>query len=477
MNKFKDNKIVFDIFYQFDFFEKYIDGIIDNKGDVVLFKCNNEFGDEQNGKITISDDRKIEIAFEGENKELLEKIFSKFENKNYDYCIKDENTSFNYNSKEQNYEKNTYRNDDFITFINETFGMKIPNKEYKYINVNKDNNISKGIIKMNREYDGKIYDWNTEIKEISFKNFDYKKGMENDVLEKQLSSLKYNEISFLKHILDCGSLNGSNEFLKKKTSEIEKQLSAQIFETELKDEKEILKIKNTPGKYTEKEILQSIKGYLYHNDPEIIEFSENQKGLIKFLLENALELDIPCIYKFSIENFENVNFEFGQNKIEVYLKENVDKNTDELFYKLFHELDIYREICQGNENTPIKIYDKNDKLLIFDDVDRKRTVYFPRKEFGKNLLNNLQNVSKYENKIIGIMDKERNFMEINNDNLLLVLNPETRNFKHFEKVQLINNLIEKYNLKNIFENIEKRDIDIKNISNDLTKENSEIRNR
>lgn len=477
MNKFKDNKIVFDIFYQFDFFEKYIDGIIDNKGDVVLFKCNNEFGDEQNGKITISDDRKIEIAFEGENKELLEKIFSEFENKNYDYCIKDENTSFNYNSKEQNYEKNTYRNDDFITFINETFGMKIPNKEYKYINVNKDNNISKGIIKMNREYDGKIYDWNTEIKEISFKNFDYKKGMENDVLEKQLSSLKYNEISFLKHILDCGSLNGSNEFLKKKTSEIEKQLSAQIFETELKDEKEILKIKNIPGKYTEKEILQSIKGYLYHNDPEIIEFSENQKGLIKFLLENALELDIPCIYKFSIENFENVNFEFGQNKIEVYLKENVDKNTDELFYKLFHELDIYREICQGNENTPIKIYDKNDKLLIFDDVVRKRTVYFPRKEFGKNLLNNLQNVSKYENKIIGIMDKERNFMEINNDNLLLVLNPKTRNFKHFEKVQLINNLIEKYNLKNIFENIEKRDIDIKNISNDLTKENSEIRNR
>lgn len=179
MEKSNNKKMNFDIFYQFDFFEKYIDRIIDNKVDVVLFKCNNEFGDEQNGKITVSDNKKIEIAFEGENKELLEKIFSKFESKNYDYCIKDANTSFNYNSKDQNYEKITYRNDDFITFIDETFGMKIPNKEYKYINVDKNNNISKGIVKMNREYDGEIYDWNTEIKEISFKNFDYKKGMDN----------------------------------------------------------------------------------------------------------------------------------------------------------------------------------------------------------------------------------------------------------------------------------------------------------
>lgn len=477
MEKSNNKKMEFDIFYQFNSFEKYIDGIIDKIG-VVPFKCNNEFGDEQNGKITVSDNKKIEIAFEGENKELLEKIFSKFENKNYDYCIKDANTSFNYNSKDQNYEKITHRNDDFITFIDETFGMKIPNKEYKYINVNEDNNISEGIIKMNQEYDGEIYDWNTEIKEISFKDFDYKKGMNNDILEKQLSSLKYNEISFLKHILECSSLkDSSDKFLQKKTSEIEKQLSSKIFETELKGEEEILKIKNIPEKYTEKEMLQSIKGYLYHNDPEIIEFSENQKGLIKFFLENALELDIPCIYKFSIENFENVNFEFGQNKIEIYLKENVDKNTDELFYKLFHELDIYREICQGNENTPIKIYDKNDKLLIFDDVERKRTVYFPREKFGKDLLTNLQNVSKYENKIIGIVDEERNFMQINNDNLSLVLDPETRNLKHFEKAEIINNLIEKYDLKNIFENIESRDIDIKNISNNSTKENFEIRNR
>jgi len=63
--------------------------------------------------------------------------------------------------------------------------MDFPNENFKYINTDKNGNVSKAVV------------INNEIEELSYKNFNYVKGMDNALLEKQIKDLKYNEISFL----------------------------------------------------------------------------------------------------------------------------------------------------------------------------------------------------------------------------------------------------------------------------------------
>ena len=220
MNKFKDNKIVFDMFYDFASFEKYIENSSENS-EPVSFKSYGEYGHEQQGKVEILNRKEIKVNFEGSNEGLLDRISLKLRKKDCNYHLKDDNININRLFSEKSFEKTTERDEDFKNFIREALNMDFPNENFKYINTDKKGNVSKAVVR------------NNEIEELSFKNFNYVKGMDNALLEKQIKALKYNEISFLnnafKHKFCYNLENSSNKFLKETVDKIEKQLSSQIF--------------------------------------------------------------------------------------------------------------------------------------------------------------------------------------------------------------------------------------------------------
>ena len=80
MNKFKDNEIVFDMFYDFASFEKYIE----NSSEIlepITFKSYDEYGHEQTGEIAIKDGKEIKVNFKGSNEGLLDRISLKLRKK------------------------------------------------------------------------------------------------------------------------------------------------------------------------------------------------------------------------------------------------------------------------------------------------------------------------------------------------------------------------------------------------------------
>ena len=169
MNKFKDNKIVFDMFYDFNSFEKYIENNSENL-EPISFKSYDEYGYEQIGEVSIANKKEIKVNFNGSNEGLLDRISLKLRKKNYNYYLKDDNININRLFNEKSFEKITERNENFKNFICEALNMDFPNENFKYINTDKNGNVSKAVV------------INNEIEELSYKNFNYVKGMDNALL-------------------------------------------------------------------------------------------------------------------------------------------------------------------------------------------------------------------------------------------------------------------------------------------------------
>ena len=94
MNKLKENEIVFDMFYDFNSFEKYIE----NSSEIlepVPFKSYDEYGHEQAGEVAIRDKKEIKVNFKGSNEGLLDRISLKLRKKDCDYHLKDDNININ----------------------------------------------------------------------------------------------------------------------------------------------------------------------------------------------------------------------------------------------------------------------------------------------------------------------------------------------------------------------------------------------
>lgn len=94
MNKFKDNKIVFDMFYDFNSFEKYIENNSENL-EPISFKSYDEYGYEQIGEVSIANKKEIKVNFNGSNEGLLDRISLKLRKKDYNYYLKDDNININ----------------------------------------------------------------------------------------------------------------------------------------------------------------------------------------------------------------------------------------------------------------------------------------------------------------------------------------------------------------------------------------------
>ena len=115
MNKFKDNEIVFDMFYDFASFEKYIENSSENS-EPVSFKSYDEYGHEQQGKVEILNRKEIKVNFEGSNEGLLDRISLKLRKKDCNYHLKDDNININRLFSEKSFEKTTERDEDFKNF-------------------------------------------------------------------------------------------------------------------------------------------------------------------------------------------------------------------------------------------------------------------------------------------------------------------------------------------------------------------------
>ena len=442
MNKFKDNKIVFDMFYDFASFEKYIESSSENS-EPVSFKSYDEYGHEQQGKVEILNRKEIKVNFEGSNEGLLDRISLKLRKKDCNYHLKDDNININRLFSEKSFEKTTERDEDFKNFIREALNMDFPNENFKYINTDKKGNVSKAVVR------------NNEIEELSFKNFNYVKGMDNALLEKQIKALKYNEISFLnnafKHKFCYNLENSSNKFLKETVDKIEKQLSSQIF---FANDKTIA-IKNFPEEYTPKEIVQSLDGYykvnslLYLDYPPVLELSEEQRDLIKIFSENVS--DFPPFLDFSLGNPEEVTFNLRENEIIVKKKKDFDESID----KLFPEIEIYKAIFNGDNNSTVSIRNKNDLDVIADVGSTGEIKYLCKDELEEELLIKSKEVSKYENRPVKILAKGHNIIEIKGNNISLKFNQEVmESLKNSEKIKKVNEFVKKYNLEKNFKNIE-----------------------
>lgn len=458
MNKFKDNEIVFDMFYDFASFEKYIENSSENS-EPVSFKSYDEYGHEQQGKVEILNRKEIKVNFEGSNEGLLNRISLKLRKKDCNYHLKDDNININRLFSEKSFEKTTERDEDFKNFIREALNMDFPNENFKYINTDKKGNVSKAVVR------------NNEIEELSFKNFNYVKGMDNALLEKQIKALKYNEISFLnnafKHKFCYNLENSSNKFLKETVDKIEKQLSSQIF---FANDKTIA-IKNFPEEYTPKEIVQSLDGYykvnslLYLDYPPVLELSEEQRDLIKIFSENVS--DFPPFLDFSLGNPEEVTFNLRENEIIVKKKKDFDESID----KLFPEIEIYKAIFNGDNNSTVSIRNKNDLDVIADVGSTGEIKYLCKDELEEELLIKSKEVSKYENRPVKILAKGHNIIEIKGNNISLKFNQEVmESLKNSEKIKKVNEFVKKYNLEKNFKNIECENVDFKPNSKKILKE-------
>ena len=455
MNKFKDNEIVFDMFYDFASFEKYIENSSENS-EPVSFKSYDEYGHEQQGKVEILNRKEIKVNFEGSNEGLLDRISLKLRKKDCNYLLKDDNININRLFSEKSFEKTTERDEDFIR---EALNMDFPNENFKYINTDKKGNVSKAVVR------------NNEIEELSFKNFNYVKGMDNALLEKQIKALKYNEISFLnnafKHKFCYNLENSSNKFLKETVDKIEKLLSSQIF---FANDKTIA-IKNFPEEYTPKEIVQSLDGYykvnslLYLDYPPVLELSEEQRDLIKIFSENVS--DFPPFLDFSLGNPEEVTFNLRENEIIVKKKKDFDESID----KLFPEIEIYKAIFNGDNNSTVSIRNKNDLDVIADVGSTGIIKYLPKGELEEEFFVKAKEVSKYENRPVEILAKGHNIIKIKGDNINIKFNQEVmESLKNSDKIKKANLFIEKYNLKKLFENVECENVDFKPNSKKILKE-------
>ena len=442
MNKFKDNEIVFDMFYDFASFEKYIENSSENS-EPVSFKSYDEYGHEQQGKVEILNRKEIKVNFEGSNEGLLDRISLKLRKKDCNYHLKDDNININRLFSEKSFEKTTERDEDFKNFIREALNMDFPNENFKYINTDKKGNVSKAVV------------INNEIEELSYKNFNYVKGMDNALLEKQIKDLKYNEISFLNHAFKhkfCYDFkNASNKFFKETVDKFEKELSAQIFSVDGKT----ITIKNLPKEYTPNEIVQSLDGYykvnslLYLDYPPVLELSEEQRDLIKIFSENVS--DFPPFLDFSLGNPEEVTFNLRENEIIVKKKKDFDESID----KLFPEIEIYKAIFNGDNNSTVSIRNKNDLDVIADVGSTGEIKYLCKDELEEELLIKSKEVSKYENRPVKILAKGHNIIEIKGNNISLKFNQEVmESLKNSEKIKKVNEFVKKYNLEKNFKNIE-----------------------
>ena len=458
MNKFKDNKIVFDMFYDFNSFEKYIENNSENL-EPISFKSYDEYGYEQIGEVSIANKKEIKVNFNGSNEGLLDRISLKLRKKDYNYYLKDDNININRLFNEKSFEKITERNENFKNFICEALNMDFPNENFKYINTDKNGNVSKAVV------------INNEIEELSYKNFNYVKGMDNALLVKQIKDLKYNEISFLNHAFKhkfCYDFkNASNKFFKETVDKFEKELSAQIFSVDGKT----ITIKNLPKEYTPNEIVQSLDGYykvnslLFLDYTPVLKLSEEQRDLVKIFRENVY--DFPEFLDFSLGNPEEVTFNLRENEIIVKKKKDFDESID----KLFPEVEMYKSICCGDEKSTVIICGK-DNLDIIADVGSTGIIkYLPKGELEEEFFVKAKEVSKYENRPVEILAKGHNIIKIKGDNINIKFNQEVmESLKNSDKIKKANLFIEKYNLKKLFENVECENVDFKPNSKKILKE-------